>query len=73
MNRIVADTDPLNYLIQIDLAPLLGVLVEQVLIPESVATELRDPRAPDAVMQEVLGSQPWEHWGFCEPRLSKTW
>jgi uncharacterized protein len=38
---VVADTSPLNYLIQIHCQDLLPALYERVLVPPAVITELR--------------------------------
>jgi predicted nucleic acid-binding protein len=45
---VVADTSPLNYLIEIGHDSLLPKLYQRVLIPEAVLSELGDPRAPFA-------------------------
>ena len=49
MILIVADTGPINYLIQIGHIDLLAALVDTTVLPASVAVELRHARAPDAV------------------------
>ena len=46
---VVADTSPLNYLIQIELDRLLRTLYQQVLVPPAVMQELNHPAAPAAV------------------------
>ena len=51
MNRLVADTGPLNYLIQIGAVGFLPALFDGILIPESVLRELRAPGAPPAVRE----------------------
>ena len=46
---VVADSSPLNYLVQIGLDHLLRKLYGRVLVPESVLAELRDRRTPAVV------------------------
>lgn len=46
---IVADTSPLNYLIQLGCETVLADLYERILIPRAVADELSHPEAPEAV------------------------
>jgi predicted nucleic acid-binding protein len=46
---IVADTSPLNYLVQIAAEHLLPALYGRILIPPQVLAELCDPGAPDMV------------------------
>jgi predicted nucleic acid-binding protein len=43
---VVADTSPLNYLIQLDHVELLRRLYSRVLIPEAVLSELQREPAP---------------------------
>jgi len=54
---VVADTSPLNYLVQIEKAHVLPSLYERVLVPNAVLDELRHPAAVPAV-QRWLGSTP---------------
>jgi predicted nucleic acid-binding protein len=49
MILVVADTGPLNYLIQIGEAEVLPKLFERVVIPPAVLHELLDPGTPDLV------------------------
>ena len=49
MIAVVADTSPLNYLVQIDCQHLLPALFERVLVPVTVVTELDHPGAPASV------------------------
>ena len=44
MIAVVADTSPLNYLIQIDCQDVLQALYGSVLVPAAVLTELESPR-----------------------------
>jgi predicted nucleic acid-binding protein len=56
---VVADTSPLNYLIQIGCESLLPVLYTRVMIPPAVLAELGDPAAPSAVGQWLLRVPEW--------------
>lgn len=47
---VVADTTPLNYLILIGQEHVLGALFDKVLIPEGFLKELKNPKAPEAVL-----------------------
>lgn len=47
---VVADSSPLNYLVQIGLDHLLKALYGRVLVPESVLAELQNRRTPAAVL-----------------------
>jgi len=53
---VVADTSPLNYLVQIDCQGLLPALFERVLVPRVVIQELAHARRPegDALAREAL-------------------
>jgi len=55
--RVVADTGPLRYLVQIGQVELLPQLFEKILIPTVVSDELRHPSAPQAV-RDWMGSRP---------------
>ena len=50
MNRVqvdvVADTGPLNYLVQINAVDLLPKLFGRIIVPAAVHDELRHPRTP---------------------------
>ena len=56
---VVADTSPLNYLVQIDRAPILPHLFGRVLMPEAVLTELQHPTAPSAVRTFANALPDW--------------
>ena len=56
---VVADTSPLNYLVQIDCALVLPHLFGRVLIPAAVLTELQHPTAPLAVRAFANGLPDW--------------
>jgi hypothetical protein len=46
---VVADTSPLNYLVQIECQNLLPALYERISVPEEVVRERSHPRTPAAV------------------------
>jgi predicted nucleic acid-binding protein len=46
---VVADTSPINYLVQVDLQDLLRRLYQRIILPRSVETELTQQGAPPAV------------------------
>lgn len=54
---VVADTTPLNYLIQLGYPEVLRELYGRVLVPPAVLTEMRHPDAPPEV-QAWAGSPP---------------
>jgi predicted nucleic acid-binding protein len=54
---VVADTSPLNYLIQTECQHLLPVLFERVFIPGAVVRELDHPGTP-AVVRAFLRQMP---------------
>ena len=56
---VVADTSPLNYLIQISCDHALPVLYERVLVPSAVVEELGHPRAVAAVHAWLTGVPSW--------------
>ncbi len=56
---VVADTSPLNYLIQVGCESLLPALYKRVLIPVAVLEELGDPAAPAVVSQWLLHVPAW--------------
>ena len=56
---VVADTSPLNYLIQIDCDHVLPALYERVLAPSAVVEELRHPRALAAVRTWLIRVPSW--------------
>jgi predicted nucleic acid-binding protein len=59
MKVVVADTSPLNYLVQIDEVNLLRVLYGTIVIPYEVFQELNHPGAPLAVSEWIRDSPPW--------------
>jgi len=54
---VVADTSPLNYLIQIECQELLPAMFERILVPAAVVNELDHPGAP-AVVRAFLRQMP---------------
>jgi predicted nucleic acid-binding protein len=56
---VVADTGPLNYLVWIEAVDVLPPLYTSIVIPETVAAELRDPRTPPAVRNWVAQPPLW--------------
>lgn len=56
---VVADTSPINYLIQIDADHLLPRLYGRIVIPSAVMQELRDSRAPGIVRQWLSRLPKW--------------
>ena len=49
MRVVVADTGPLNYLVQIDAIELLPALFGRIIVPSAVHKELIHPRTPAVV------------------------
>jgi predicted nucleic acid-binding protein len=56
---VVADTSPLNYLIQIDSDHALPVLYERVLAPSAVVSELQHPASVAAVRAWLTRMPSW--------------
>ncbi len=56
---VVADTSPLNYLIQIECESLLRELYNRVVIPEAVLLELGHMDAPHIVRGWAANLPPW--------------
>ncbi|MBB5064383.1 DUF3368 domain-containing protein [Granulicella mallensis] len=54
---VVADTSPLNYLVQMGKEVLLHEIYGSVIVPPAVVSELRHAGAPDVV----------RNWAFCLP------
>jgi predicted nucleic acid-binding protein len=59
MQAVVADTGPLNYLIQIEAIDLLPQLFGRIFVPAAVQDELAHPLAPAVVRTWVAHSPPW--------------
>jgi predicted nucleic acid-binding protein len=56
---VVADTSPLNYLIQIERIDLLQLLYGRILVPHAVHDELLDQEAPPAVRAWAQDPPAW--------------
>ena len=56
---VISDTSPLHYLILIGHAELLSALYTEVLVPEAVALELRQPSTPEPVRSWMEHSPSW--------------
>ncbi len=56
---VVADTTPLNYLIQLGLPDVLQEFYGRVLVPPAVLSEMRHPNAPPVVRAWALSPPPW--------------
>jgi predicted nucleic acid-binding protein len=56
---VVADTSPLNYLVQINCEFLIPLLYRRVIIPPTVVAELGHSGAPPLVSQWVAALPPW--------------
>lgn len=62
---VVADTSPLNYLVQIGCERALPALYERVFLPPVVLRELRNPCTPEIVKQFnrlSMGGRIWFLW-----------
>jgi len=56
---VIADTGPVNYLIQIGQIELLPRLFETIALPLTVERELSDPRAPALVQHWISAPPAW--------------
>ena len=59
MPVVVADTGPLNYLVQIDAVELLPKLFDGIIVPAVVRDELTHPRAPAPDGAWAASPPPW--------------
>lgn len=59
MILVVADTGPINYLVQIGLVDLLGELAETVVLPSLAREELLHPSAPSQVRDWIAAPPSW--------------
>ena len=59
MRLVIADTGPVNYLVQIDCIDLLPRIFERVVLPAAVQTELSSPLAPPSVQLWIADSPAW--------------
>jgi len=56
---VIADTTPLNYLALIEHVEVLAALYTHVIVPETVALELKRESAPSAVRVWIEHSPAW--------------
>jgi predicted nucleic acid-binding protein len=56
---VISDASPLRYLVLIGHADVLPALYTDVLIPEAVATELRQPATPEPVRRWITDAPSW--------------
>ncbi len=56
---VVADTTPLNYLIQLGFPDVLREFYGRVLVPPAVLTEMRHPNAPPTVQAWAAAPPEW--------------
>lgn len=56
---VVADTGPLNYLVLIGAVDVLQPLYEHVVVPKTVADELKESRSPAAVQTWIAQPPDW--------------
>ncbi len=59
MILVVADTGPVNYLVQTGEMGVLHAMAEKVVLPASVLVELRHPEAPPAVRAWAAAPPEW--------------
>ncbi len=76
MRLAVADTGPLHYLVLIGEIAIMGVLVDEVLIPPEVRAELDRSRTPEPVRAWIAAPPPWLHLqttpsASTDPRLAR--
>lgn len=69
---VVADTSPLNYLIQIECDELLPKIYKRVHIPTAVMHELQDPGAPAGVRTWVSRLPSWIEIDILKDPLDPT-
>lgn len=56
---VVSDTSPINYLLLINQIDLLPRLFDQIIIPEAVEAEMRDPDVPPILQQWIADPPSW--------------
>ena len=59
MILVVADTSPLNYLVQIGCVDVLPGLYDRIMIPTEVKAELAHARTPPVVEAWLRGNPKW--------------
>jgi predicted nucleic acid-binding protein len=56
---VIADTGPINYLIQIGHIEILPRMFERIALPVAVQSELCDPLAPPSVQRWIAAAPAW--------------
>jgi predicted nucleic acid-binding protein len=56
---VIADTSPLQYAVEIDVAPVLVKLYGRIVVPLAVSSEIRHPRAPSVLRRWLEDNQDW--------------
>jgi len=56
---VIADTEPVNYLVLIGNIDLLPLLFQTVILPSAVRAELADPDAPPPVRSWISDPPAW--------------
>ena len=77
---VIADTSPISYLVSISEIDILPKLYGRVLVPPSVADELRHPHAPEAVRAWIAAppagfevrAPAWRRMRNCSRPTSKS-
>ncbi len=59
MRLVIADTSPINYLVQIEYIDLLTRMFERIVLPTAVQSELSSPRAPLPVRRWIAAPPVW--------------
>jgi predicted nucleic acid-binding protein len=70
---VVADTSPLNYLVQIHCQELLPALYDRLLIPRAVFEEVTDTRTPAAVGGWASHAPEWLELRGVQTALDAAW
>ena len=58
---VVADSSPLNYLVQIGQIDLIPAFYEAVVVPEAVVAEMLHTRTPESVRSWITSPPAWLH------------
>ena len=56
---VVADTSPLNYVVQLDLIEELRVIYGHIVLPSAVRQEMLHPKAPESVCRWAASLPDW--------------
>ncbi len=67
---VVADTSPINYLVEIGHVDVLPQLYSRVLVPQRVAEELRDVQAPEKVRTWMDNLPEWFEVVTCPSHIN---